>query len=204
MNYTLRSAGQIHNWQFNPPNANSIAAFCGVDLSLYNAPIIFFKPMRSEQRIGCMTGDERDWHASALGSTKKMFKIMKWGNKDIGSVQYYIFDRWIPPERSSYGIQISDAAGGLIFDSGWMFMKIRNVIWMDPGYPNHTGDDPEVGTNWTVVGSAGAGIWRWQCQTPGVDTTELEWRRLDDVRVLSLFGRRQQDNSFIGSSRGVL
>ena len=160
--------------------------------------------MRSEQRIGCMTGDERDWHASALGSTKKMFKIMKWGNKDIGSVQYYIFDRWIPPERSSYGIQISDAAGGLIFDSGWMFMKIRNVIWMDPGYPNHTGDDPEVGTNWTVVGSAGAGNLAMAMPNPGVDTTELEWRRLDDVRVLSLFGRRQQDNSFIGSSRGYL
>lgn len=157
VNYTLRSAGQIHNWQFNPPNANSIAAFCGVDLSPYNAPIMFFKPMRSEQRIGCMTGDERDWQASTVGPTKKMFKIMKWGNKDIGSVQYYIFDRWIPPERSSYGIQISDAAGGLIFDSGWMFMKIRDVIWMEPGYPNHTGDDPEVGTNWTVVGSAGAG-----------------------------------------------
>ncbi|CAI1599634.1 hypothetical protein RGJ22_003036 [Serratia marcescens] len=162
VNYTLRSAGQIHNWQFNPPNVLSVSAFCGVDLSPYNSPIMFFKPMWNDQRIGCMTGDERDWHAYHLGPTKKMFKVMKWGNKDIGSIQYYIFDRWAPPERSSHGMQLFDSSGNIIFDSGWNFMKIRNVMWLDPGYPNHghgdpNGGNPENEQNWTMIGAAGPG-----------------------------------------------
>ncbi|MFP1463026.1 hypothetical protein ACLB1E_22235 [Escherichia coli] len=76
--------------------------------------------------------------------------MFKWWNINIGTVQYYIFDKWIPPERSSYGMQLFDGSGGIIFDSGWYFLKLRDVKWLEPQYPNHSGH--ESGSNWSNVG----------------------------------------------------
>ncbi|WP_392738367.1 hypothetical protein AB3M75_07455 [Serratia ureilytica] len=155
VNYTLRAAGQIHNASFAPPFAGSLASSCAINLDDCFAPIVFFKPMNADQRICCMPGDDRDWISSQI-PTKKWNRILKWANKNVGAIQYYVFDRWIPPERSAYGLQISNAQGGIIFDSGWNFMKVNSVLWLDPGYPNKNINDPEGG-NWTVVGSAGSG-----------------------------------------------
>lgn len=164
VNFTLRASGQIHNSQFAPPFATSAASMCAIDLSGFNCPIVFFRPMSADQRIACVAGDERDWTPEGW-PVKMMNKIMKWNNKDIGTIQYYVFDRWIPPERSSYGLQLFNEAGSIIFDSGWHFMNIQKVLWLDPGYPSHSASDPE-GANWAVVGSAGVGNYAMAMPVP--------------------------------------
>lgn len=158
INFSLRSSGQIHNWQFGGGDPISIAS---MDFQGFNSPIVFLRPMWADQRVGTMVGDQFEFNTKPIleqqgYKTQMKFKIMKWWNKDIGSIQYYVFDRWIPPERSSYGMQLFDGGGSIVFDSGWHFMNLRSVIWLDPGYPNHSTSDPEGG-NWSVVGSAGAG-----------------------------------------------
>ncbi|BEM58892.1 hypothetical protein SME22J_27530 [Serratia marcescens] len=158
INFSLRSSGQIHNWQFgksNPAAGNSVT----LDLTGFTCPIVFLKPMSADQRVSCVAGNEREFTGASLGESvtvEMKFSIYKWWNKDVGTMQYYVFDRWIPPERSRHGLQLFNRDGSLVFDSGWYFMKIRNVFWLDPGYPNHSSVNPE-GANWTVIGSAGAG-----------------------------------------------
>lgn len=158
VNYIFRASGQIHNGQFQyRENAyNAISMMVGH----MNCPLVFFKPMASNQRITQRPGINLlypDFINSGqfIQNDWKSIDVYKWWNIDMGSVQYYIFDRWIPPERSSYGIQIFDPSGNIIFDSGWKFLKLRQVNWLDPGFPNHAGNGN--GANWTQVGYAGAG-----------------------------------------------
>ncbi|MBV4366305.1 hypothetical protein [Erwinia phyllosphaerae] len=153
VNYILRSSGQINNSQF-PTNTGGYYSRVYMDLSAFNNPIIFFRPMTAEQRVACIPGINDFQTAGSV--TQKRATVLKWPNKDIGTLQYYIFDRWIPPERSEYGMQIFDATGGIIFDTGWNFMIVRAVKWLDPGYPNHDTTDPDGG-NWTNLGALGSG-----------------------------------------------
>lgn len=151
VNFVLRSSGQITNGQFVSQGEYFSRIF--MDLSFFNCPLIFFKPITAEQRVSCIPG-ENDF-LSAGSTTRKQATVLKWKNKDIGSLQYYIFDRWTPAERSEYGMQILDVNENVIFDSGWHFMMVRAVKWLDPGYPNHAGDPN--GANWTNLGAVGAG-----------------------------------------------
>ncbi len=153
VNYVLRSSGQINNSQF-PTSASTYYSHMYMDISGFNNPIIFFKPMTSDQRVSCITG-VNDFQVPG-SQTMKRSTVLKWAGKNIGSLQYYVFDRWTPPDRSSYGMQIFDASGKIIFDSGWNFMMIKSVVWMDPGYPNHNTTDPDGG-NWTNLGALGPG-----------------------------------------------
>lgn len=152
VNYILRSSGQINNSQF--VSMGSYFSRLYMDVSSFNCPIVFFRPLNANQRISCIPG-VNDFQTPG-SVTRKKTTVLKWANKNVGSVQYYIFDRWIPPERSKYGMQIFDKQGGIIFDSGWNFMMVRAVKWMDPGYPNHNTNDPDGG-NWTNLGALGAG-----------------------------------------------
>lgn len=158
VNYVFRSSGQIANWQFG----NHGDAYTGLSMitSGMNCPLVFFKPMAANQRItqrpGCnLLYPDIIGAGAYIGEDLKSIDVYKWWNIDMGTVQYYIFDRWVPPERSRYGIQIFDPSGAIIFDSGWKFLKLRQVTWLDPGYPNHAGNGN--GANWTQVGSAGWG-----------------------------------------------
>lgn len=152
VNYVLRSSGQLQNGQF--VNQGDYFSRLFMDLSAFNCPLIFFKPMRPEQRVSCIPGS--NYFLTPGNVTQKQATILKWANKDVGSLQYYIFDRWVPPERSEYGMQIFDANESIIFDTGWSFMMVRAVKWLDPGYPNHESSDPDGG-NWTNLGPAGQG-----------------------------------------------
>lgn len=158
VNYVLRSSGQISNGQFasHPNTYNAISMMVGG----MNAPLVFFKPMAANQRITQRPGLNMLYPDFMGANTQideswKSIDIYKWWNINIGTIQYYIFDRWIPPERSKYGCQIFDPSGAIIFDSGWKFLKLRKVIWLNPGFPNHAGNNN--GANWTNIGSAGAG-----------------------------------------------
>ncbi|TCW50775.1 hypothetical protein EDC53_102343 [Phytobacter diazotrophicus] len=146
VNYVLRKAGTISNSLFSS-GAGNIPSYFTMDLSAYNSPIVFFKSITPNQRLGQVPA------ITALRG--KAITLYKWWNLDIGTVQYYIFDKWIPPERSTYGMQIFDAAGNIIFDSGWNFMKLRKVVWLDTGFPNHAGH--LSGSSWTNIGNAGEG-----------------------------------------------
>ena len=152
VNYVLRSAGQLTNSQFVSQGQYFSRAF--MDLSPYNCPLVFFKPMTPDQRISLIPG--ANYFLTPGNITQKQATVLKWANKNIGNVQYYIFDRWIPPERSEYGMQIFDSNESIIFDSGWNFMMVRSIKWMDPGYPNHDSSDPD-GANWTNLGAVGSG-----------------------------------------------
>ncbi|AFJ47128.1 hypothetical protein EBL_c20370 [Shimwellia blattae DSM 4481 = NBRC 105725] len=82
-------------------------------------------------------------------------RVMKWWNKHIADIEYFIYDIWTPPERSAFGIQMFNSGGGIIFDSGWNFLMLTSVKWLDPGYPNHAHHNS--GANWTPVGHMGHG-----------------------------------------------
>lgn len=159
VNYVLRSAGQITNSQFKSVSSSS---YVGISMMVgaMNAPLVFFRSMNADARLTQKPGTNLlypDFAPAGFKTTTANVSIdvYKWWNKNIGTVQYYIFDRWIPSERSSYGMQIFDQSGGIIFDSGWKFLKLRKVIWLDPGYPNHA--NHTSGANWTNIGSAGSG-----------------------------------------------
>lgn len=146
LNLTLRSSGQITNAQFAGGTYDQRRV---LNLSGFNCPIVFIKSSTPDQRVSVVPGNS--WSA---GSTSMSFQVMKWHNKNVGTLQYYIYDLWTPPERSDYGMQIFDErgkeGGGIIFDSGWHFMRLRAVKWMDPGYPNHSAQDP-AGANYQTV-----------------------------------------------------
>ncbi|EDA0234948.1 hypothetical protein F8745_22975 [Salmonella enterica] len=153
LNFVLRSAGRINNGQFFEGNYQNPVSWAYMDLSGFNCPLIFIKSQNADQRVAIVPGA-----ADFQGEKSPLYKyfiVAKWWNKNVGDLQYYIFDRWVPPERSDYGIQMFDGGGNITFDSGWNFLKLRNVLWLDPGYPNHAGS--EQGENWTNIGNAGPG-----------------------------------------------
>ena len=157
VNYVFRSSGTISDSDFFNHLGSSDASFCSMDVSEFNCPLIFFKSVDSNQRLSTVPGSGLT--AGMLTppgyALDKTIDVYKWWNLSIGTVQYYIFDKWIPPERSTYGMQIFDSGGGIIFDSGWRFLKLKKVIWLDPQYPNHS--NQEGGSNWTNIGSVGDG-----------------------------------------------
>lgn len=146
VNYVLRSAGQIYDRQFYGHGRQGAICFLNMVLAGFNAPLVFFRPVTAEARIS---------QTPELRNNVPCLNVKKWWNKSVGALQYFIFDRWIPPERSTYGMQIFDAAGSIIFDSGWRFLKLKKVIWLNPGFPNHAG--AMSGSNWTNIGNAGPG-----------------------------------------------
>lgn len=146
VNYVLRRSGTISNSQFNS-GAGTIPSSMFMDLSSCNSPLVFFKSITAAQRLSQIPEMTR--------SSGKAIQIFKWWNLNIGTIQYYVFDRWIPPERSNYGLQINDAAGNIIFDGSWHFLKLKKVVWLDTGFPNHNGH--ASGANWTNIGNAGTG-----------------------------------------------
>ncbi|MGK3115331.1 hypothetical protein [Candidatus Pantoea formicae] len=150
-NFALRSSGTISSW----PAKSGDISYADVDLSAFNQPLLFFRSTNSSQRISLYAPNDQAGGGAGNTIQGKRFRIYKWYNLNASGLQYYIFDRWIPPERSEYGIQMWDDSQNLSFDSGWNFLTIRNVLWLDPGYPNHSNDTG--GANWTQVGSAGSG-----------------------------------------------
>ncbi|HFE3440732.1 TPA: hypothetical protein ACF3I9_002138 [Klebsiella aerogenes] len=155
VNYTLVSSGQLYQGSFYDfQGAKSLK----IDVTGLNAPLLFLVMDSNNKRLSqipaCSSGSRLN---AGDGAWTKYIQVYKWGNLNFDYVQYYLFDRWIPPERSTYGLQIFDGGGGIIFDGGWNFLKIRDVIWMDPGYPNHAND--VNGSNWTMVGNVGGGNW---------------------------------------------
>lgn len=147
VNYTLRRSGTITNSEFSSGGPN-VPSSMFIDVEGMNCPIVFFKSTSSSQRISQIPSYNP-------GTNRQQINIYKWWNLNIGTMQYYIFDRWIPPERSDFGIQIFDGSGSIIFDGGWKFLKLRDVIWLDPGYPNHQSHGS--GANWSNVGNVGTG-----------------------------------------------
>ena len=152
VNFVLRSSGQFSDANFNTTSQYYNHAY--MDISSMNAPLVFFRPMTSNSRIAYIPGIQ-EHIAGANGATQKRGTVLKWYNLTMGTMQYYIFDQWVPPERSDYGIQAFDGSGNIIFDAGWNFMKVVNIKWLDPGFPNHSSDPG--GSNWTSVGTMGAG-----------------------------------------------
>ncbi|EEM1821273.1 hypothetical protein GKA92_24580 [Salmonella enterica subsp. enterica] len=153
LNFVLRSAGRINNSEFSEGNAQNPVSWVFMDLSGFSCPLIFIKSSNAEQRVATVPGCA-DFLPSGY-ALQKYFIVAKWWNKNVGDLQYYVYDRWIPPGRSKYGIQMFDQGGNITFDSGWDFLKLRRVLWMDPGYPNHQND--ASGSEWTNIGSAGPG-----------------------------------------------
>ncbi|MEG5552117.1 hypothetical protein UXO11_21285 [Enterobacter wuhouensis] len=151
LNFSLRSSGQITNDQFNPKGENY---FCNLvlDTSGMNSPIVFLKPTNADSRVSMLPGSGADFQG---GKLSKMWVITKWWNKTVQPIQYYIFDRWIPPATDSYGIRMWDQNKSLTFDSNWYHLLLKKVIWLDPGFPNHAGSGS--GSNWTNIGAAGTG-----------------------------------------------
>lgn len=152
LNFNLRSSGIITNNQF-PSGENY---FCGVvlDTSGMNTPLVFLKPLDNNSRVSMLpgTGDDllpQNW------TQKKCWVITKWWNKTISPIRYYIFDRWSPPATDRYGIRMWDTSGSPTFDSNWYHLLLKRVIWLDPGFPNHSGHAD--GDTWTNIGALGAG-----------------------------------------------
>lgn len=151
VNYTLVSSGQVSDWEFRA--AGRVRSLL-IDVNGLNAPLLFLQMGNADARL-CQ---KPAWSTSETAGSgryigEKFIELFKWHNKNIGTVQYYLFDRWIPPERSTYGLQIFDGGGSIIFDGGWNFLKLRDVIWMNPGFPNHASNIN--GANWTQVGNVG-------------------------------------------------
>jgi hypothetical protein len=121
-NFVLRSAGRIHNNGFSEGNFQNPISWAFMDLSGFNCPLIFIKSVNADQRVAVLPGAE-DFQAEK-SPVYRHFTVAKWWNKNVGDLQYYIFDRWLPSERSIYGIQMFDAGGRITFDSGWNFFKI--------------------------------------------------------------------------------
>lgn len=153
VNYTLVSSGQLFNGSFSDFGG---AKQLRMDVNGLNAPLLFLvmdtNTKRLSQLPSCVTGTRMN---AGDRVDQKFIQIFKWHNLNFDYVQYYLFDRWIPPERSDYGLQIFDSSGAIIFDGGWNFLKLKDVIWMDPGYPNHSNDTG--GSNWTNIGNIGTG-----------------------------------------------
>lgn len=153
-NYTLRAAGTITNAQFTSTGGRAGVSSCSIPLGGFNCPIVFVKPMNADARIGVLLEDASEFSGSA--KTSRVARFYKWWNKNVGTIQYYVFDKWVPPERAQgYGMQMWDANGTLTFDSSWNFLRIRSVRWLDPGFPNHAAN--KNGANWTDIGAMGAG-----------------------------------------------
>ncbi|WP_332834569.1 hypothetical protein [Escherichia coli] len=151
VNYVLRSAGQFSNGHFIS-GGNTTSAISLITTGM-NSPLLFLKMNTNNSRLTQKTGVNKlspDFVNPGTYISVTSIDVFKWWNINIGTVQYYIFDKWIPPERSSYGMQLFDGSGGIIFDSGWYFLKLRDVKWLEPKYPNHSGH--ESGSNWSNVG----------------------------------------------------
>lgn len=157
VNYILRASGQINNSQFSNYGANDISVL-SMDVNHMEAPILFHSGNGPNQRLTTVPGGAGNAGRFLIQGQpipKKTFEVYKWWNLDCGTIQYYIFDRWIPPERSNYGVQIFDGGGGIIFDGGWNFMKLVDVMWVDPGFPNYSGS--EAGFNRQYIGGLPGG-----------------------------------------------
>ncbi|EHR8375599.1 hypothetical protein K5Y94_005157 [Escherichia coli] len=151
INYVLRSAGQFSNSNFYS-YANSTSSISLMTTGM-NCPLLFMKMNSSNARLTQKPGVNKlspDYINPGTTIAQTSIDVFKWWNLDIGTIQYYIFDKWTPPERSDYGLQLFDRSGNIIFDAAWHFLRLRDVKWLDPTYPNHTSH--ESGSNWENVG----------------------------------------------------
>lgn len=152
VNYVLRSSGTITDSDFYSYE-NSTSAISLMTTG-FNSPLLFLKMNESRSRLSQKPGCNKispDYVNPGTTITQTSIDLFKWWNINLGTVEYYIFDKWTPPERSDYGMQIFNSSGDIIFDSGWYFLNLRDVHWLDPQYPNHS--DQEGGSNWTNLGN---------------------------------------------------
>ena len=159
VNYTLRSAGQISDANFSTGDFNNPISTMGLPMPGFNCPLIFFRPItpgNAGPRVATIPNETDSDFTSGNYTMSQGVSLAKVYDKTIGTLQYYVFDRWTPPERSDWGLRISNASGAVVFDSGWNFLKLRKVIWLDPGYPSHSPDEVQ-GNNYINIGNVGAG-----------------------------------------------
>ncbi|HCQ7058019.1 hypothetical protein [Klebsiella oxytoca] len=155
VNYTLRSSGVIRNSDFSVGSYTEPVSVCYMDLSSLHCPLVFFRPVNADSRICAFPSQMADFMPSVGERIDRTMMVLKWWNKTVSDIEYFIFDIWTPPERSPFGLQMFDGSGNIIFDSGWNFLMLSSVKWLDPGYPNHQNDTN--GSNWTDVGHMGEG-----------------------------------------------
>lgn len=159
VNFALRASGTLKNADFKHSIDDGVGffspggKFAVLDVSSFNCPIVFLRPLNSASRVATVPITNSSDFLLPGNALKKHIAVYAW-KQTLSDIEYFIFDRWTPGERSSYGMQVFNASGGIIFDSGWNFLTLKSVIWMNAGYPNHAGDSS--GTNYTVIGSVPA------------------------------------------------
>ncbi|WP_241624625.1 hypothetical protein [Rosenbergiella epipactidis] len=214
--FTLRSSGQITDANFT--NFDSGVVNPGGDVrgtisvarpatEGFNSPIIFFRPINSTSRVGVTSlGGIQD------RSHKDHWLIFKWSNLSITGLQYYIFDRWNNPTTGDYGMRIRDEKNTVTFDSNWPLMDLRDVIWMETGFPNWgtiSGESNVTNISTKATGDLALSIPnpRTYASTSYVYYTETGWVNGSNVQVsvvpfrISSGGVGNQNNTYLRSSR---
>ncbi|KGP03451.1 hypothetical protein JT27_02155 [Alcaligenes faecalis] len=132
--YTLRKSGYIYNYQFQQHASNVLTPVFShtMNIGAMNAPLIFFRVQGANSRV------------AALQTSPNVIVFYKWWNLPITSpIEYFIFDDWLPPERSVAGLQMwrETAPYDLVFDSSWNLLKIEEKLVVSAGQPSVTSGD---------------------------------------------------------------
>lgn len=172
----LRKSGQIKkgaSWIVDSTSRLPCRTRDAIDLSAYTCPFVFFTARHMNDRVCPMV-----W-----GDGNLFF--YKWWNINIeNDIQYYIFDMWQPPERSTKGLQVwNSVTKELIFDGlAWYPLQIKKIFniphdvpgtkWgTDYAYVVDTGLSENIAVgfssyrSFTVASYSGGananGIWGW-------------------------------------------
>lgn len=214
--FTLRASGQITDDNFtnfetgviNPGgDLRAMISVARPDTSGFNTPIIFFKPANSTSRVGVTTlGGVRD------RTYKDHWLIFKWSNLSITGLQYYIFDRWNNPATGDYGLRIRDENNVITFDSNWPLMNLKDVIWMESGFPNWgtiSGESDVTNISTSATGDLAVSIPnpRTYASRDYVYFTETAWVNGNNVQVsvvpfrVNAIGVGNQNNTYLRNTR---
>lgn len=91
----------------------------------FNAPMVF---ARAGHR---MAATAYMWDPGAL-----TIDLTCWANEPpVGDVDLLIFDSWIPPQ-DGYGLEVFDAQGNVVFNSGWPILMLTGAVTLPPGTPS--------------------------------------------------------------------
>lgn len=136
--FTLRKSGWLTNDSFNfvwggIQDDNSFTP--KIYVGKLNSPLIFFRSVEAGSRVTPLL-------IRRSGDTELVFK--KWWNIPLKNpVAYYIFDNWLPPERTTAGLQLyrETPPHDLVFDSSWHLMDIKSVHSIPWDSPKIVGQD---------------------------------------------------------------
>ncbi|MEQ5072246.1 hypothetical protein ABN090_21215, partial [Providencia rettgeri] len=85
---------------FYPGSYTDPTSWCSMDLSGMNCPLVFFRSVNADSRISAFPSQTVDFMPSVGERIDKTMMVLKWWNKTVSDIEYFVFDIWTPPERS--------------------------------------------------------------------------------------------------------